>query len=156
MTRNQKIALGCGGAGCLGLIVVAIAGVLIYYFYQRSTPSREYNSNIYTRNTNTNSNSDTNTNDNSNSSNTSSSSSSTLSNDDQHKLYQAAAMTGDQELLRRVSVKLGLMDDNYQPGDKYSEFLTEHVGWVLRNGSFIQSINTTEKARAYVDQNFPE
>jgi hypothetical protein len=32
MTRNQKIALGCGGAGCLGLIVVAIAGVLIYYF----------------------------------------------------------------------------------------------------------------------------
>ena len=156
MTRNQKIALGCGGAGCLGLIVVAIAGVLIYYFYQRSAPYREYNSNIYTRNTNTNSNSDTNTNDNSNSSNTSSSSSSSLSNDDQHKLYQAAAMTGDQKLLRRVSVKLGLMDDNYQPGDKYSEFLTEHVGWVLRNGSFIQSINTTEKARAYVDQNFPE
>jgi hypothetical protein len=156
MTRNQKIALGCGGAGCLGLIVVAIAGGLIYFFYQRSAPYREYNSNIYTRNTNTNSNSDTNTNDNSNSSNTSSSSSSSLSNDDQHKLYQAAAMTGDQELLRRVSVKLGLMDDNYQPGDKYSEFLTEHVGWVLRNGSFIQSINTAEKARAYVDQNFPE
>jgi hypothetical protein len=156
MTRNQKIALGCGGAGCLGLIVVAIAGGLIYFFYQRSTPYREYNSNIYTRNTNTNSNSDTNTNDNSNSSNTSSSSSSSLSNDDQHKLYQAAAMTGDQELLRRVSVKLGLMDDNYQPGDKYSGFLTEHVGWVLRNGSFIQSINTAEKARAYVDQNFPE
>jgi hypothetical protein len=156
MTRNQKIALGCGGAGCLGLIVVAIAGGLIYFFYQRSTPYREYNSNIYTRNTNTNSNSDTNTNDNSNSSNTSSSSSSSLSNDDQHKLYQAAAMTGDQELLRRVSVKLGLMDDNYQPADRYSEFLTEHVGWVLRNGSFIQSINTAEKARAYVDQNFPE
>ena len=156
MTRNQKIALGCGGAGCLGLIVVAIAAGLIYFFYQRSAPYREYNSNIYTRNTNTNSNSDTNTNDNSNSSNTSSSSSSSLSNDDQHKLYQAAAMTGDQELLRRVSVKLGLMDDNYQPGDKYSEFLTEHVGWVLRNGSFIQSINTAEKARAYVDQNFPE
>jgi hypothetical protein len=159
MTRNQKIALGCGGAGCLGLIVVAIAGGLIYFFYQRSTPYREYNSNIYTnRNTNTNDNSssDSNTNDNSNSSSTPSSSSSSLSNDDQHKLYQAAAMTGDQELLRRVSVKLGLMDDNYQPGEKYSEFLTEHVGWVLRNGSFIQSINTTEKARAYVDQNFPE
>ena len=25
MNRNQKIALGCGGAGCLGLIVVVIA-----------------------------------------------------------------------------------------------------------------------------------
>ena len=156
MTRNQKIALGCGGAGCLGLIVVVIAAGLIYFFY-RSTPYREYNSNVYTnRNTNTNDNSDTDTNDNSNSSNTSSSSASSLSNDDQHKLYQAAAMTGDQELLRRVSVKLGLMDENYQPGEKYSEFLTEHVGWVLRNGSFIQSINSAEKARAYVDQNFPD
>ena len=156
MTRNQKIALGCGGAGCLGLIVVVIAAGLIYFFY-RSTPDRDYNSNVYTnRNTNTNDNSDTDTNDNSNSSNTSSSSASSLSNDDQHKLYQAAAMTGDQELLRRVSVKLGLMDENYQPGEKYSEFLTEHVGWVLRNGSFIQSINSAEKARAYVDQNFPD
>lgn len=155
MTRNQKIALGCGGAGCLGLIVVVIAAGLIYFFY-RSTPYRDYNSNVYTnRNTNTNDNSDTDTNDNSNSSNTSSSSASSLSNDDQHKLYQAAAMTGDQELLRRVSVKLGLMDENYQPGERYSEFLTEHVGWVLRNGSFIQTINSAEKARAYVDQNFP-
>ena len=39
MTRNQKIALGCGGAGCLGLIVVLIAGVLIYFFAYRSPRS---------------------------------------------------------------------------------------------------------------------
>lgn len=159
MTRNQKIALGCGGAGCLGLIVVVMAAGLMYFFYQRSTPGR--NSNIYTNrnsniNTNENDNSDSNTNDNTNSSNSSSSSVSSMSDDDKHKLYQAAAMTGDGELLQRVSVKLGLMDENFTPGERYSEFLTEHVGWVLRNGSFIQSINTAEKARAYVDQNIPD
>lgn len=159
MTRNQKIALGCGGAGCLGLIVVVIAAGLLYFFYQRSTPNRNYD--IYTNrnsNVNDNDNSDSNTNDNSsndNSSSSSTSSASSLSKDDQHKLYQAAAMTGDQELMRRVSVKLGLMDDNYTPGENYQEFLTEHVGWLLRNASFVQSINTPEKARAYVDQNFP-
>ena len=32
MNRNQKIALGCGGAGCLGLIVVAVAAGLVYYY----------------------------------------------------------------------------------------------------------------------------
>jgi hypothetical protein len=158
MTRNQKIALGCGGAGCLGLIVVAIAAVLIYSFAKLPMLDGRANSNVTTNrnsNLNDNSNSDSDTNDNSNSSSTSSTTASSLSNDDQHKLYQAAAMTGDQELLRRVSVKLGLMGADFQPGERYSEFLTEHVGWVLRNGSFIQSINSTEKARAYVDQNFP-
>jgi hypothetical protein len=156
MTRNQKIALGCGGAGCLGLIVVAIAAGLIYFFY-RSTPYRSYNSNVYTnRNTNTNDNSDTDTNDNSNSSNTSSTTASSMSDDDRHKLYQAAFMTGDQELIRRVNVKLGLLNDDYTPGKDYEEFVTNHVTWVFRNTGFIQSINTAEKARAYVNQNFPD
>jgi hypothetical protein len=156
MTRNQKIALGCGGAGCLGLIVVAIAGGLIYFFY-RSTTYLSYNSYFYTnRNTNTNDNSDTDTNDNSNSSNTSSTTASSMSDDDKHKLYQAAFMTGDQELIRRVNVKLGLLNDDYTPGKDYEEFVTNHVTWVFRNTDFIQSINTAEKARAYVNQNFPD
>lgn len=166
MTRNQKIALGCGGAGCLGLIVVGIAGALIYYFAYRTSPYRDYNFNTSTnRNSNTNDNSDisanTNTNENGNdntssSSNSSSSSVSSMSEDDKHKLYQAAISTGDQALVRRVSVKLGLMDDDYTPGDNYSAFLREHVTWVFNNTDFIQSINTQEKAREYVNQNFPD
>src|SRR6185436_18799643 len=112
MNRNQKIALGCGGAGCLGLIVVAIAGALIYFFAYRSPRStRDYNFNVSTnRNSNSNDNSDfsTNTNSNDNSSNSNSSSSpstsaSSLSDDDKHRLYQAAAQTGDHELILRVS-----------------------------------------------------
>ena len=162
MNRNQKIALGCGGAGCLGLIVVAIAGGLIYYFMRSAATNRNYNFNVSTnRNSNLNDNSDltTNSNDNDNTSNSntsSSSSSSSLSDDDKHKLYQAAAMTGDAELLRRVSVKLGLLDEDYTPGENYQSFLTEHVTWVMRNSNFIQSINSPEKARAYVNENFPE
>ena len=68
MNKNQKIALGCGGAGCLGLIVVAIAGGLIYYFMNRAAHNynRNYNFNVSTnRNSNSNDNSDfTNRNDN--------------------------------------------------------------------------------------------
>src|SRR6476619_6639495 len=115
MTRNQKIALGCGGAGCLGLIVVVIAGCLIYFFsYRRTYPTnRNYNYNVNTTNRNYNSN--TNDNDNSTTSPSPSTSASSLSNDDKHKLYQAATMTGDEELIRRVSVKLGVMIAGYPP-----------------------------------------
>lgn len=162
MNRNQKIALGCGGAGCLGLLVVVIAGCVIYFFYY--SQNRRYSASNYNFNINTNSNSNTNDNSdvpsninaNSNSSNSNSTSTSSISDDDKHKLYQAASMTGDSELLRRVSVKIGLMDEDYTPGDNYQTFIAEHVGWAIRNTAFIQSINTPEKARAYVNDHFPE
>src|SRR5215204_2085266 len=157
MNRNQKIALGCGGAGCLGLIVVAIAGCLIYFFAYRSAPGRSYNYNVSTnRNSNLNYNSDTtnsNANDNSSNSNSSSSSSaSSMSEDDKHKLYQAAGMTGDAELIRRVSIKIGLMDEDYTPGENYQSFIGNHVDWAIRNSDFINSINTADKARAYLNE----
>src|ERR1043165_34087 len=105
MTRNQKIALGCGGAGCLGLIVAAIAGVLIYLFALPAAKSREYNFNVSTNrnssaNTNDNCDVPSNINANSNSSNSNSSSSSdvsSMSDDDKHKLYYAAQLTGRSE-----------------------------------------------------------
>ena len=158
MNRNQKIALGCGGAGCLGLIVVAIAGCLLYFFVYRSSSSYMYDyPNVSTnRNSNSNDNSDfttnRNANDNSSNSNSSSSSSSSMSDDDKHKLYQAAGMTGDAELIRRVSVKIGLMDEDYTPGDNYQTFITEHIDWAVRSGDFINSINTADKARAYINE----
>lgn len=174
MTKNQKIALGCGGAGCLGLIVVAIAGGLIYYLVSRPpVRSHDYNINVSTnRNSNSNDNSDlsanTNDNDNSNAnsnstnsnssspSSPSSTSASSMSDDDKHRLYQAAMQTGDQELLRRVSVKIGLTNEDYTPGADYQKFVAEHVGWAIRNTEFIGTINSPEKARAYVNDHFPE
>lgn len=155
MTKNQKIALGCGGAGCLGLIVVVIAGGLIYFFsYRRSySTNRRYNSNVTTiRNSNLNDNSNSNTNENSSTSTATSS----LSDDDKHKLWQAASMTGDAELIRRVSVKIGILKEDYSQGDDYRTFVTDHISWALSNGDFIQSVGTPEKARAYVNEHFPE
>jgi len=160
MTRNQKIALGCGGAGCLGLIVVAVVGSVLYFLYRAPARARrEYNFNVSTnRNSNSNLSDNTNadSNDNTNSSSTSTTTASSMTEDDKHKLYQAAAMTGDQELLQRVSVKMGLLEEDFTPGQHYQEFLGAHVSWLLRNTAFVQSINTPEKARAYVNANFPE
>jgi len=156
MNRNQKIALGCGGAGCLGLIVVAIAGGLIYYFMRSAATNRNYNFNVSTnRNSNSNDNSDfttnKNDNDNSSNSNSSSTSSSSMSDDDKHKLYAAGLVVGDQELLRRISVKIGIMEDDFTPGDNYQDFVVQQVSWSIRNREFIGTINTQEKARAYIN-----
>lgn len=154
MNRNQKIALGCGGAGCLGLIVVTIVGCVIYFVYysqtRRYSAGSDYNFNVNT-NSNSNDNSGLTTNDNS-----SSSSDSSMSEDDKHKLYQAASMTGDPELIRRVSVKIGLMEDDYTPGPNYQTFVAEHVSWAIRNRNFIVSLDTPDKAREYVNENFPD
>ena len=60
MNRNQKIALGCGGAGCLGLIVVVIAGCVFYFLYYNQ--NRRYSASNYNFNINSNSNSNSNDN----------------------------------------------------------------------------------------------
>jgi len=160
MNRNQKIALGCGGAGCLGLIVVAIAACLIYFLAYRSPrANRNYNYNVSTNrnsNSNDNSNFNSNSNDNSSNSNSSSTSASTMSKDDRHKLYYAAGLTGDSELIRRVLVKIEVLNEDFTMGDKYQAFVDEQGTWVINNMDFIQSINTPEKARAYVNEHISE
>lgn len=155
MTRNQKIALGCGGAGCLGLLVVLVAGVALYFLYPRASGLHNYNIST-NRNSNSDSDSNLNANTNGNSNSDADSSSSSLSEDDRHRLYHAAFMTGDVELLRRVQVKLGLMDEDFTPGADYLTFIQEHVTWAARNSDFVQSIDTKEKAIAYVNQHFPD
>ena len=163
MNRNQKIGLGCGGAGCLGLIVLIIVGCVIYFFYYSA--NKRYSAYNYNFNVNTNRNSNSNTNDNSNlnsnenenssNSNSSSTSAGSLSDDDKHKLYQAATLTGDPELIRSVTVKMGLMDDDYTPGPDYQSFIAAHVTWAIRNRAFIMSLDTPDKARDYVNEHFP-
>jgi hypothetical protein len=154
MTRNQKIALGCGGAGCLGLIVVAIGGALLYYLVVRPAAyraaTRDYNFNV---NLNSNSNSNDANDNSSNSNSSSTSSASSLSDDDKHKLFQAAAMTGDSDLVKRVNIAIGIWKEGGVPGESYRQFVAAHAAWAFQNLDFIQTINTPEKARAYVDEN---
>src|ERR1043166_5669987 len=156
MTKNQKIALGCGGAGCLGLIVAAVVGLVVWLVLLPARTKREFNYNFSTNgNSNLNSNSTPNVNAASNANNDNSSSSE-MSDEDKHRLYQAASMTGDPEMLRRVSVKLGLMNSDFTTSDRYLSFVRDHVSWALRNGEFISSLDTKEKAAAYVNDHFPE
>ena len=153
MTKNQKIALGCGGGGCLGLILLLIVGVVLVVsgivpapgLYN---PDRNSNSNYnYNSNRNSNFNSNANTNDNLNS-NSNSDTSSSMSDDDKHKLYQAAAITKDNILILRMLRKIGLGDGT---GSDHQQFIKEHMPWAMRNAAFVQSINTPEKAREYYD-----
>jgi hypothetical protein len=165
MTRNQKIALGCGGAGCFGLIVVAIAACAIYFIMARNralTASREYGeARNYNYNINSNSNSnsnseDSNTNSENSTNSNSSAAASSLTEDDKHKLFHAATVTGDNELINRVNVKIGILNDDYTLGEKYQEFVAEHAAWGFQNLDFIREINTPDKARDYINKHFPE
>jgi len=146
MTKNQKIALGCGGAGCLGLIVLVVIGLVVYFVYRRPSSFSSNRSSNY--NFNSNRSSDSNTSEKNSNSSTSSTS---ISDDDKHKLFQAVSMTKDTELMHRVWKKLGLMGDDNTPNDAYAEFVKDHVVWLFKNTDFIQSVNTEEKAREYVD-----
>ena len=156
MTRNQKIALGCGGAGCLGIIVLIILGVVLStagYLSLPGSTNRNYNINVNSnRNSNFNSNFNRNSNSNFNS-NSSSSSSSSMSSDARHRLYQAAGMTKDQALMLRVFNKIGLGDGL---GADHQQFIKEHFSWAMNNMDFIESVNTPEKARAYVEEHIDD
>ena len=154
MNRNAKIALGCGGAGCLGLIVVVIAVALLIVFGVIKAPglynpNRNSNDN-YNFNSNSNNNSNSNSNDNLNTNSDSSSSSSSMSDDDKHKLLMAASFANDTEMMQRVMRKLGFITDTGVAPD-YAQFLQEHAEWAHRNQDFINSVNTEESARAYLN-----
>ena len=135
------IGAGCGGAGCLGLIVVVLAGGILYWQY-RKPPTPD--------NANYNSNQSSNRNSNTPSSTTGSSSS--LSDDNRHRLFQAASVTHDNELMKKVNRKLGLLDAGGSPNNKYAEFVKDHIVWIFKNTDWLGQYNTPEKGRAYVNE----
>ena len=148
MNKNQKIALGCGGAGCLGLIVFALVGAVVWMSYQRRPAAYRANRN-YNFNLNANRSSNSNANSSTDNSNSSVVTSSSMSEDDKHKLFQAAATSGDQELMSRVMDKIGLSQSK---PEENQQFMKDHLVWIFKNTSFIKEINTPEKARAYVEE----
>ena len=132
------------------IVLVVACVVLVYAGFIPSLTGANRNTN-YNYNYNS-SNSNSSSNDNSNSS----TSSSTLSEDDRHRLFQAAAATQDQALIRRVWERLGLLDSNGSPNEEYQSFMKAHIGWIFRNASWVQTVSDPEKARAYVDEHMPE
>ena len=151
MNRNQKIAIGCGGAGCLGLIVLAVAGVAGYFYMNSSSSFANRNSDVNfntSLNTNSNENGNENSIANSNTSADDATSSSSMSDDDKHKLFQAAGITHDSQLILKVLTKIGFPSGT---GEDYEKFSKEHFSWAMKNLEFMQSVNTPEKGRAYVE-----
>ena len=161
MNRNQKIALGCGGGGCLVIaLIVVVVGVLIAAGYVAAPGITSYtdtnsnsdsNSNS-SRNSNFNS-SNRNLNSNSTSNSNQSSSASEMTEDAKHRLYQAAGATKETDLMVRMLRKIGLGDGT---GADHQEFIKAHIPWAMRNIQFVQSINTPEKARAYFDEHIDD
>ncbi len=144
MNRNQKIALGCGGGGCLVLVLLVIVFVVLVFAGLVAAPG------LYsaTRNSNDNSNYNSNANTNDNLNSNSNSPSSSMSDDDKHKLFQAVGITKDNDLILRVIRKLGFGSGT---SNDYQEFVKQHFPWAMKNLGFIQSVNTPEKGRAYVE-----
>ncbi len=143
MNKNQKIALGCGVAGCLGLILIVLILVVLVVLGYVAMPGASSSNRNYNFNSNSNYNSTTNTDTNSNSS-----SSSTMSDDDKHKLFQAVHATQDNQLLLKVLAKIGFPNGR---GEGYDEFMAEHLAWAMKNFEFMDTVNTAEKGRAYVE-----
>jgi hypothetical protein len=73
-----------------------------------------------------------------------------MSDDDKHKLLMAASFANDTVMMQRVMRKLGFITDTGVAPD-YAQFLQEHAEWAHRNQEFINSVNTEESARAYLE-----
>jgi hypothetical protein len=144
MTRNEKIALGCGIAVIVGLFVLGVICGLAVFVWRRQGPIAGYNRNY-------NFNSNYNSGRNLNSAPDSPSSRSQMTENEKHRLFQAASVTGDPEVVINVGKKLGLMDSNGNPNSEYWKFTGKHVGWAMRESEFMSSVSTPEKAQAYVD-----
>ena len=71
-----------------------------------------------------------------------------MSDDDKHKLFQAAGATQDSELVLKVLKKIGFASG---VGSEYEQFVRDHFTWAVKNVEFISSVSTPEKARAYVE-----
>lgn len=137
-------------------VLAALLTIGLFSYARMKAPSQNYSYDTYSSNSNTySSNSNTysaNTNTSSSNSNTYSpkSSSTTMSEDDKYRLFYAAAKTGDQKLMMQVSQKIGIVDQNGMPSPSYRDFIKNSITWAFKDSEFTQTINTPEKARAYV------
>lgn len=145
MTKNTKIAIGCGGAGCLGLIAVVIVvfGLSAAGYLSGSGISSDNRNRNYNLNDNSTANQNS----------TSTSPSSTMSNDDKHKLFQAVSATKDDQLLLKVLARIGFPNAS---GPGYDEFIQEHIDWAFKNFEFMETVDTAEEGRAYIEAHFDD
>jgi hypothetical protein len=78
-----------------------------------------------------------------------------FSEDDGHKCFQAASMSGDVALIREVSRRLCIsVADGASQGD-FDKFVEEHKAWAIKNALFVARLGTAEEAKNYLASHMP-
>ncbi|HEX8890756.1 MAG TPA: hypothetical protein VF779_16520 [Pyrinomonadaceae bacterium] len=79
-----------------------------------------------------------------------------LSNDDKHKLYQAAINARDVKLLQQVTEAIGLSDAKGSKTPAFDPFIKEHTEWSSKNFDFVKENLDPDKAKEYVQSHLPK
>jgi len=79
-----------------------------------------------------------------------------LSNDDKHKLYQAAINARDVKLLQQVTEAIGLTDAKGSRTPAFDPFIKEHPDWAAKNFDFVKENLDPDKAKEYVQSHLPK
>ncbi|MDT5123429.1 MAG: hypothetical protein QOC96_2911 [Acidobacteriota bacterium] len=78
-----------------------------------------------------------------------------LSDDDKHKLFQAAGITQDPATIMQVTKALGLTDSSGQPTPAMDQFIKDHGEWGRKNLAWAQEYSDPNKAKEYVKSHMP-
>jgi hypothetical protein len=82
-------------------------------------------------------------------------SASAMSDDDKHKLFQAAAQCGDTSLRLEALKRICLSPGDNASREDFEKFVQAHTTWATKNVFFIVSMSSQAKARDYVVQHMP-
>jgi hypothetical protein len=73
-----------------------------------------------------------------------------MTEDEKYRIFYAAGRTNDSELQTETAKLIGIIDANGQPTSYYQDFLLGAAAWGQRDYDFVPTVDTPEKARAYV------
>lgn len=82
-------------------------------------------------------------------------SASAMSDDDKHKLFQAAAQCGDTQLRLEALKRICLSPGENASREEFEKFVQAHTTWAAKNVLFVMSMSSQQKARDYVLQHMP-
>jgi hypothetical protein len=78
-----------------------------------------------------------------------------MSDDDKHKLFQAAAQCGDTQLRLEALRRMCLSPGDNATREDFEKFVQAHATWAAKNVLFVVSLGSQQKARDYVTQHMP-
>jgi hypothetical protein len=73
-----------------------------------------------------------------------------MTEDEKYRIFYAAGKTNDRALQTEIAKLIGIIDSGGQPTSYYQSFISGSYAWALRDRSFPPTVDTEEKARAYV------